>query len=265
MKKVLYYLTRLFLVSLALILLVTLGFPAPALPAVLLIVAILVLMNAYPSPKIEKIMASVTIVTLCFALISMTLGGWGYKKFKQNFPIMAGTLSRVFLGLDLQSAAKTDPAMVEAKLKLLLLQREKEQELSDLVAKKYNEGNVEGAVAVIKRWENSRELINEAILKTEKNDKEAQKKGSSEIKQTIQQKTVHFMPNEPTFTDLIIRPGDRVDFVDPTAKFRIGGKSGYHEISATSRDNVATIPGSVVIHGLEKEGWVQVIVVPQNT
>ncbi|MFA5230677.1 MAG: hypothetical protein WC422_04960 [Candidatus Paceibacterota bacterium] len=79
-----------------------------------------------------------------------------------------------------------------------------------------------------------------------------------------QEKIVTFRPNEPTNSGLIAQIGDTVEYKNPTATFKVPGKEQFHSISTTTQHK-ATGVGSIVIYGHEKEGYVQIKVIPKIT
>ena len=66
---------------------------------------------------------------------------------------------------------------------------------------------------------------------------------------TVQEKLVAFKPDQPKKSGLMVRAGDDVYYIDPTAPFRISGSAGkYHTIKKTVKHE-ATGNGEIVIHG----------------
>lgn len=83
-------------------------------------------------------------------------------------------------------------------------------------------------------------------------------------KPQIQEKIVPFKPGQPSNSGLVAQLGDTVQYINPTATFKAPGKEKFHDISATT-EHVSTGFGSIVIYGSEKEGYVQIKVIPKRT
>lgn len=81
-------------------------------------------------------------------------------------------------------------------------------------------------------------------------------------KRQIQEKIINFKPNEPTNSGLVAQTGDIVKYINPTAPFKVSGGKKFHLISTTT-EHEATGFGSIVIYGHEKEGYVQIMVIPK--
>lgn len=78
---------------------------------------------------------------------------------------------------------------------------------------------------------------------------------------TVEEKIVHFEPAKPTDSLLTVQKGDTVRFIGPTAKFKVFGGGRFYEISSTTDFN-ADGNGSIAIFGCQKEGFVQVKIIP---
>lgn len=81
--------------------------------------------------------------------------------------------------------------------------------------------------------------------------------------QIPQEKIVHFNPGQPTNSELFAQLGDTIQYINPTAPFQVPGKNQFHEIASTT-EHESTGVGTVVIYGLEKEGYVQIKIIPKN-
>jgi hypothetical protein len=79
-----------------------------------------------------------------------------------------------------------------------------------------------------------------------------------------QEKVVHFEPGKPTNTEMVIQPGDKVHYINPTVPFQVPGTGKFHTISSTTLHD-ATGYGSLTIFGLKKKGYVQIKVVPKRS
>lgn len=83
-------------------------------------------------------------------------------------------------------------------------------------------------------------------------------------KPQMQEKIVPFKPGQPSNSGLVTQLGDTVQYINPTAPFKVPGKEKFHDISVTT-EHVSTGSGSIVIYGSEKEGYVQIKVIPKRT
>jgi len=83
-------------------------------------------------------------------------------------------------------------------------------------------------------------------------------------KSVVQEKVVAFRPGQPTNSELTAQKGDTVQYLNPTASFKVPGKEKFHSISSTT-EHTASGNGNIVIYGAEKEGYVHIRVIPKKT
>jgi hypothetical protein len=81
--------------------------------------------------------------------------------------------------------------------------------------------------------------------------KVAQEKEISGTKEEV----VHFRPGKPVFTKIIAYPGDTIQFINPTAPFKVPGVTDFHLITKTTNHTSEGF-GSIVAYGDEQEGFV---------
>lgn len=133
-------------------------FGVPVVP-IYLIILVAAILDIYLGPtRVTRFFLRMLYIILIMSIVWMSSGSWAKKNLSGMFPMVSITLPRTISWADLTMAAKMDPAVLEAKGMLLLKQRDDEKKIVPQIKIKLQNGDKEGAIALIRNseWEHSR-------------------------------------------------------------------------------------------------------------